>query len=64
VLQIPLRDRAGENIGLLVLAYRIGPEVHTPSSKDERAFFNDGTLLRDALQARIPSHDALFEAAR
>jgi hypothetical protein len=60
VLQIPLRDRAGENIGLLVLAYRIGPGIN----KDERAFFTDGTLLRDALQSRIPSHDALFAAAR
>lgn len=58
VLQIPLRDRTGENIGLLVLAYRIGPGIN----KDERAFFTDGTLLRDALQAKIPSHDALFEA--
>ncbi len=60
VLQIPLRDATGANIGLLVLAYKIGPDVH----KDERAFFNDGTLLRDALQARIPSYAALFAPAK
>jgi hypothetical protein len=47
-------------VALLVLAYRIGPGI----KKDERPFVTDGTLLRDALQARIPSHDALFEAGR
>jgi len=60
VLQIPLRDKGGENIGLLVLAYKIGPTIH----KDERAFFNEGTRLRDALQARIPNYAALFEKSR
>lgn len=59
VLQIPLRDRAGENIGLLVLAYKVGPELHM----SERDYFDAGTLLRDQLQERIASHDALFERA-
>lgn len=60
VLQIPLRDRAGENIGLLVLAYKVGPELHM----SERDYFNAGTLLRDQLEERIPSHDALFARAQ
>jgi len=57
VLQIPLRDKAGENIGLLVLAYKTGPELHM----GERDYFAAGTLLRDQLEERIPSYDALFE---
>jgi hypothetical protein len=59
VLQIPLRDKAGENIGLLVLAYKITP----PYLKDERGYFDAGTRLRDHLQAAIPSYAALFAPA-
>jgi hypothetical protein len=60
VLQIPLRDKAGENLGLLVLAYRTSPEF----LKDERGYFDQGTRLRDELQARIPDYAALFAPAR
>ena len=60
VLQIPLRDRAGESVGLLVLAYRIGPEMHM----SERDYFAAGTMLRDALQEKIPNYAALFAPAR
>lgn len=60
VLQIPLRDKAGESVGLLVLAYKIGPEIHM----SERDYFSAGTLLRDALEAKIPSYAALFEVAK
>ena len=57
VLQIPLRDKAGANIGLLVLAYKIGPEMHM----SERDYFSAGSMLRDQLEEKIASHDALFE---
>ena len=60
VLQIPLRDKAGENLGLLVLAYRTSPEF----LKDERGYFDEGTRLRDELQARIPDYAALFAPAK
>ncbi len=60
VLQIPLRDQAGANIGLLVLAYKITP----PYAKDERGYFDIGTRLRDHLQALIPSYPALFAPAK
>ncbi len=60
VLQIPLRDKAGENIGLLVLAYKLAP----PFAKDERGYFDAGTRLRDHLQAVIPSYAALFAPAK
>ncbi|MBU6207493.1 MAG: hypothetical protein KGQ42_07380 [Alphaproteobacteria bacterium] len=60
VLQIPLRDRAGENVGLLVLAYKTGPGMHM----SERDYFNAGTLLRDQLEDKIPSYAELFEPAK
>ena len=59
VLQLPLRDQTGENIGLLVLAYRTGPAMHM----GEREYFAAGTLLRDQLADRIPSKAALFAKA-
>ena len=59
VLQIPLRDRAGDNVGLLVLAYKIGPELHM----SERDYFAAGTLLRDQLEERIPDLASLFARA-
>jgi hypothetical protein len=60
VLQIPLRDKSGESVGLLVLAYKIGPEMHM----NERDYYSAGTLLRDALQEKIPSYASLFERAK
>jgi len=60
VLQIPLRDKSGESVGLLVLAYKIGPEMHM----NERDYYSAGTLLRDALQERIPSYGALFDPVK
>lgn len=59
VIQIPLRDSAGANIGLLVLAYKVGPEWPT----GERETFIAATRLRDALQAKIPGKAALFAPA-
>ena len=56
VLQMPLRDRNGENIGLLVLAYRIGPVIHM----GERDYYAAGTMLRDQLENRIPDYASLF----
>jgi hypothetical protein len=60
VVQTPLRDAAGENIGLIVIAYK-NP---VNSGKTDRDFFLAGTKLRDDLQKQIPSFAALFEPAR
>lgn len=60
VVQTPLRDAAGENIGLIVLAYR-NPQN---SGKTDQDFFAAGTKLRDDLQKDIPSFAALFGPAR
>jgi hypothetical protein len=58
VVQEPLRDRSGENIGLIVFAYKTAN-----GSKGERYYLGAAMDLRDALQARIPSYDALFAPA-
>jgi hypothetical protein len=59
VLQLPLRDASGENIGLIVFAY------HNESSRQgEKEFFLSAVALRDGLQKKIPSYAGLFEAAK
>lgn len=60
VVLMPLRDRAGSNIGLVVYAFKVATE----SNAGERKFYLRALDLRDALAKRIPSYDALFAAAR
>jgi hypothetical protein len=60
VVQTPLRDAAGENIGLIVIAYKNPMN----SGKTDLDFFVAGTKLRDDLQKQIPSLAALFEPAK
>ena len=59
VVQEPLRDKAGENIGLIVYAFKT---AH--GSKGEAYYTNAAMKMRDDLEARIPSYDALFQAAK
>jgi hypothetical protein len=60
VVMLPLRDAAGENCGLLVLAYK-NPVDSTQKDLD---FFVAGTALRDELQKQIPSYAGLYEPAK
>jgi hypothetical protein len=60
VPMMPLRDVTGETIGLLVLAYRNPVD----SGKTDLDFFKAATTLRDDLEKKIPSMNALFEPAR
>lgn len=60
VILMPLRDRAGENIGLVVYAFKVPKE----SNAGERKFYLQALELRDALARQIPSYAALFAAAR
>jgi hypothetical protein len=60
VMMLPLRDAAGANIGLLVLAYKNPPN----SGKTETDFFVAASALRDKLKKQIPSYADLFKAAR
>ncbi len=61
VVQLPLRDAAGENIGLIVLAYKVPAPVGDGATEVE--FFRRAARLRDALKPRIPSFAALFKPA-
>jgi hypothetical protein len=60
VVQLPLRDAGGQNIGLLVLAYK----NDAGSGKSEKDFFLAATALRDDLQKQIPNYEALFAPAK
>lgn len=65
VMMMPLRDAAGENIGLLVAAYKNPAfQPNGSNAKLEADFFAKGTKLRDELQKQIPSYAALFEKAK
>jgi hypothetical protein len=62
VVQMPLRDASGGNVGLLVLAYH--NDGGAPNSGAiELDFMRRAVALRDGLQARIRSYAALFEPA-
>lgn len=55
----PLRDKAGENIGLIVYAFKTDS-----GNAGERKYALAAMDLRDALQAEIPSYATLFEKAK
>jgi hypothetical protein len=59
VVLMPLRDRAGENVGLVVYAFKVAVE----SNAGERKFYLKALDLRDTLAKRIPNYAALFTAA-
>ena len=60
VMMMPLRDKNGENCGLLVAAYRLSANP----GKGEKEFFLSGVGIRDDLEKDIPSYAALFEPAK
>ena len=60
VMMMPLRDASGENLGLLVAAYKNPVD----SGKGEKEFFLEGTALRDEVAKQIPSYAALFAPAK
>jgi hypothetical protein len=60
VVQTPLRDAAGENIGLIVIAFK-NP---VNGGKTDKDYFLAGTKLRDDLQKQIPTFAALFEPVK
>ena len=60
VVLMPLRDRSGANVGLVVYAFKVPVETNA----GERKFYLKALDLRDALAKRIPSYDALFARAR
>lgn len=60
VVLMPLREASGENIGLIVFAFK-----HPVSdTKAEKEYLSMASDMRDALKRRIPNYKALFEAAK
>jgi hypothetical protein len=60
VMMMPLRDKANESVGLLVLAYK----KPAKGAKSELEYFKAASDLRDSLRKDIPTYEALFERAR
>lgn len=60
VLLTPLRDKTGENVGLLVLAYK----NHDAFAKTDDQFYAAAMKLRHDIQKDIPSFAALFAPAK
>jgi hypothetical protein len=63
VVLMPMRDATGENIGLVVYAFK-NPPTNPHTSAVELEYLKKSATLRDELQKRIPSYGALFEAAK
>lgn len=59
VVQEPLRDAAGENVGLIVYAFKTEGQT-----KSELDYARQAMAMRDALAARIPNYPALFAPAK
>src|SRR5713101_2141482 len=55
-VMMPLRDAAGENVGLIVFAFKNPAN----SGKAEREYLAASTTMRDALQKEIPAYKVLF----
>ena len=60
VVLMPLRDAHGENIGLIVYAFKLD----AAPKKGEREYFAEAMDLRDALEKDVPSYEALFAPAK
>ena len=62
VVLMPMRDASGENIGLVVYAFK--NPVNPNTSKAESEYFVKAATLRDSLAKQVRSYKALFEAAK
>ncbi|BAL27196.1 hypothetical protein [Azoarcus sp. KH32C] len=62
VVLAPMRDKSGENVGLVVYAFR-NPPADASTSAKEKEFFAKSVTLRDELAKQIPSYKALFDRA-
>src|SRR5947209_7620132 len=59
VVLMPMRDKANENVGLVVYAFK--DPKNPSSSAAEKEYLAKATALRDELAQRIPSYKALFD---
>jgi len=63
VVLMPMRDAAGENVGLVVYAFK-DPKGNPNSTAAEIEYLKRSTALRDALAKKIPNYNALFDPAK
>jgi len=63
VVLMPMRDAAGQNIGLVVYAFK-QPPANANLSSVEADYFAKSAALRDELAKKITSYKALFEPAK
>jgi hypothetical protein len=62
VVLMPMRDASGENIGLVVYAFK--NPTNPSTSATEKDYLAKSTVLRDELSKKIPSYKALFDPAK
>jgi hypothetical protein len=60
VVLVPMRDAKGENVGLVVYAFKNPPR---PVGMEEH-YLKESNQLRDELAKKIPSYKALFDPAK
>lgn len=60
VVQTPLRDAGGENVGLIVYAFKVDGQPH----RTELQYFEAASAMRDALEPEIKTYDGLFGPAK
>ncbi len=63
VVLMPMRDKTGENIGLVVYAFK-DPKGNPNATANEMNYLKKSAALRDALAKKISSYDALFAPAK
>ena len=62
VVLMPMRDNSGENVGLVVYAFKNPKDPST--SATEKEYLDKATALRDSLAKQIPTYKALFDPAK
>jgi len=59
VTLLPMRDAFGENVGLVVYAFK-DPKGNPNTSDVEKLYLNKSLVLRDELAKKIKSYEGLF----
>jgi len=62
VVLMPMRDKSGENVGLVVYAFKNPKNPST--SATEKEYLAKSTALRDDLAKKIPNYKALFDQTK
>jgi hypothetical protein len=61
VVLMPLRDKTGDNVGLVVYAFK--NPTNPSTSATEKEYLEKAAALRDGLARRIPAYKKLFDPA-